>query len=146
MFCAFGRNKIYIYRLLSNYYIKIYAFDMNNCLIEYLISFVCEVIKPNMSCYFQELNLENNQIEFISDRAFAGLNHLRKLCLSHNRLAMLSGGLLGGVSTIIHLDLRSNNLETITYDSVKPIIQNLRNETSHFYITGKLFNYSFLDN
>jgi Leucine-rich repeat (LRR) protein len=89
---------------------------------------------------FQELNLENNQIELISDRAFAGLNHLRKLSLSHNRLAVLSRGLLGGVSTIIHLDLRFNSLETITYDSVQPIIPNLRNESSYFYIAGKNCN------
>ena len=87
----------------------------------------------------QELNLEHNQIELIANRAFAGLNHLRKLTLSHNRLAVLSGGLLGGVPTIIHLDLRSNNLETITYDSVQPIIHNLRNESSYFYIAGKKF-------
>lgn len=88
----------------------------------------------------QELILDSNQIELISDRAFAGLTHLKRLCLSHNRLTSLSPGVLGGVPAINYLDLRSNHLETLTLDSIKPIMTNLYNDTSYFHIEGKCFS------
>ncbi|XP_017779203.1 PREDICTED: connectin-like [Nicrophorus vespilloides] len=87
----------------------------------------------------EELQLESNQIELIADRAFAGLTHLKKLALSNNQLTILSPTLLGGVPGINYLDLRSNNLQTLTLDNVRPIILNLHNDTSQFYLEHNKF-------
>lgn len=90
-------------------------------------------------CVWQALLLDSNQIEMISDRAFAGLTHLKRLSLNENRLTMLNGGMLDGVPAITFLDLRSNELQTLTFDNVRPILHNLYNESSYFLLESKFF-------
>ncbi|KAF5269850.1 hypothetical protein FQA39_LY18897 [Lamprigera yunnana] len=85
----------------------------------------------------KELDLEANQIEFISDRAFAGLTHLWKLNLSYNKLKSLRSTLLDGVPAIMNFDLRHNDLETLTIDNINPILHNFYNESGYFYITNR---------
>lgn len=71
-------------------------------------------------CHFQRL----------SERAFDGLNNLRILNLEHNRLTTLEGGVFSGVPAVTTLNLNHNLLETITYNTVLPIMDNLVNNTS----------------
>lgn len=85
----------------------------------------------------QALLLDSNQIEMISDRAFAGLTQLKRLSLNENRIQMLNGGLLDAVPAITFLDLRSNELQTLTYENVRPILHNLYNETSFFLLESE---------
>lgn len=102
------------------------------------------VLYKDIFFLLQSLLLDSNQIEMISDRAFAGLTHLKRLSLNENRLTMLNSGMLDGVPAITFLDLRSNELQTLTYENVRPIIHNLYNETSYFLLESKflcmLFN------
>lgn len=38
---------------------------------------------------------------------------------------------------IFYLDLRANVLETITKDTIQPLMDNLNNDTTSFYLEGK---------
>ncbi|XP_076299640.1 leucine rich repeat protein connectin [Lasioglossum baleicum] len=84
----------------------------------------------------RELKLDSNTIQIISEKALDGLRNLRKLGLSDNRLTSLKPDFLAGAPGVYFLDLRDNQLRTITFDNIKPIATNLYNSTSHFYITG----------
>lgn len=77
-------------------------------------------------------------LQRLSERAFDGLNNLRILNLEHNRLAVLEGGVFSGVPAVTTLNLNHNLLETLTYNNVLPIMDNLVNNTfSVLSISGK---------
>lgn len=66
----------------------------------------------------------------ISERAFDGLNNLRILNLENNKITMLDGATFSGVPAVTTLNLNNNLLETLTYQNVLPIMDNLVNNTS----------------
>jgi Leucine rich repeat len=73
----------------------------------------------------------------ISERAFDGLNNLQKLNLENNRLKLLERGVFTGAPALIYLNLMKNSLETITYNNILPLMDNLVNNTkSKLDITG----------
>ncbi|KOB65961.1 Uncharacterized protein OBRU01_22002, partial [Operophtera brumata] len=84
----------------------------------------------------QELLLGKNDVRFISERAFDGLSQLRKLSLDENKLASLPSGLFEGVRGLNSLDLRSNELHALTFDNIKPILDNLRPQNSNLLLEG----------
>lgn len=84
----------------------------------------------------QELLLGKNDLRFISERAFDGLSQLRKLSLDDNKLASLPSGLFEGVRGLSSLDLRSNELHALTFDNIKPILDNLRPQNSNLLLEG----------
>ncbi|KAI4497091.1 hypothetical protein M0802_007837 [Mischocyttarus mexicanus] len=86
-----------------------------------------------------ELELDQNSIEYISEKALNGLKKLNKLRLSENKLVGLEADFLSGAPGIYFLDLRDNNLRTMTFNNIKPIVTNLYNSSSHFYLDGKYF-------
>lgn len=65
----------------------------------------------------------------LSERAFDGLNNLRVLNLRNNKLQMLEGGVFTGVPALSSLNLRANLLESLTYDNMLPLMDNLMNNT-----------------
>lgn len=74
----------------------------------------------------------------LSERAFDGLNNLRYLNMRNNKLKLLEGGVFTGVPALNWLDLTANVLESMTYDNVLPLMDNLVNNThSRLDITGK---------
>lgn len=78
----------------------------------------------------------------ISERAFDGLNNLQRLNLENNRLKLLERGIFTGVPALIYLNLMKNSLETITYNNILPLMDNLVNNTNSILdITGALNNY-----
>lgn len=89
-----------------------------------------------------ELLLDNNELEYLSERAFDGLALLQKLSMTGNKLKSINEGLLEGVRGLELLDLRNNEIEYFTYETVKPIIENLKMKTSVLYLSGEfpLFN------
>lgn len=84
----------------------------------------------------QELLLGKNDLKYISERAFDGLSQLRKLSLDDNKLASLPKGLFEGVRGLSSLDLRSNELHALTYDNIKPILDNLKPLNSNLLLEG----------
>ncbi|GBP57536.1 Connectin [Eumeta japonica] len=86
-----------------------------------------------------ELLLGKNDLKFISERAFDGLSLLRKLSLDENKLAALPPGLFEGVRGLTSLDLRSNELYALTFDDIKPILDNLKPQNSHLLLEGNNF-------
>lgn len=85
-----------------------------------------------------ELLLDNNELKYLSQRAFDGLTMLQKLTMTGNKLKSINEGLLEGVRGLELLDLRNNELEFFTYETIKPIIDNLKVKTSVLYLSGKL--------
>ncbi|KAG7301839.1 hypothetical protein JYU34_013227 [Plutella xylostella] len=83
-----------------------------------------------------ELLLDNNELKYLSERAFDGLSLLQKLSMTGNRLKSINEGLLEGVRGLELLDLRNNELEHFTYETLKPIHENLKVKTSVLYLSG----------
>ncbi|XP_029678267.1 connectin-like [Formica exsecta] len=82
-----------------------------------------------------ELELDQNIITYISERAFDGMHNLQKLRLSENLLVKLPQDFLAGAPGVYFLDLRRNYLKTMTFDNIKPIVTNLYDTNSHFYLS-----------
>lgn len=76
----------------------------------------------------------------IAERAFDGLNNLKRLNLESNRLKLLERGLFAPTPGLTYLNLMRNSLETVTLHSIQPLMNNLVNHTSMLLIKG---NFSF---
>ncbi|CAB3247024.1 unnamed protein product [Arctia plantaginis] len=83
-----------------------------------------------------ELLLDNNLLTFVSERAFDGLALLQKLSMTGNQLKAINEGLLEGVRGLELLDLRNNEIEHFTYETIKPILDNLKMKNSVLYLSG----------
>ncbi|KAG6442421.1 connectin [Manduca sexta] len=88
----------------------------------------------------KDLMLDNNAIEYISERAFGGLTQLRKLTLSGNRLTTFYEDILEDMRSLVVLDLRDNMLETITYETVRPVVENDKSTSTAVYLDGNPLN------
>ncbi|CAK1543225.1 unnamed protein product [Leptosia nina] len=84
----------------------------------------------------KELMLDNNAIEYISERAFGGLIQLRKLTLSGNKLTSFYEDVLADIRSLIVLDLRDNLLTTISYETIRPVVENDKALSSVVYLDG----------
>ncbi|XP_050449403.1 connectin [Cataglyphis hispanica] len=82
-----------------------------------------------------ELELDQNAITYISEKAYDGMHSLQKLRLSENLLVKLPQDFLAGAPGVYFLDLRRNYLKTMTFDNIKPIVTNLYDPNSHFYLS-----------
>ncbi|CAB3255962.1 unnamed protein product [Arctia plantaginis] len=87
----------------------------------------------------QELLLGKNDLRYLSERAFDGLSQLRKLSLDDNKLASLPSGLFEGVRGLNSVDLRSNELHALTFDNIKPILDNLKPQNSNLLLEENNF-------
>ncbi|KAG6801062.1 connectin [Apis mellifera caucasica] len=83
-----------------------------------------------------ELELDQNEIKYITEKALDGMRNLKQLTLSENELVTLEPDFLAGAPAVYMLNLRDNKLKTMTFDNIKPIVTNLYNTTSHFYLSG----------
>ncbi|KAI9588132.1 hypothetical protein GQX74_003978 [Glossina fuscipes] len=83
-----------------------------------------------------ELELDDNRIERISERALDGLNNLKTLNLRNNLLKKLDNGLLRGTPALLSINVQSNDLETLTFYTFQPIMDNLVNSSSELLVSG----------
>jgi Leucine rich repeat len=65
------------------------------------------------------------------------LNNLKILNLHSNRLKVLERGLFTGAPAVKTLNLADNLLETLTFNNMLPLMDNLVNHTSVLTITGE---------
>ncbi|KAJ0175990.1 hypothetical protein K1T71_008164 [Dendrolimus kikuchii] len=84
----------------------------------------------------KELMLDNNAIEYVSERAFGGLTQLRKLTLSGNKLTTFYEDILEDIRSLVVLDLRDNLLETIPYETIRPVVENDKSASAAVYLEG----------
>lgn len=91
----------------------------------------------------KELMLDNNAIEFVSERAFGGLAQLRRLTLSGNRIATFYEDILEHITGLVDLDLRDNLLSTISFETIRPFLENDKSSSAAVYLEGEfqLFSY-----
>lgn len=76
----------------------------------------------------------------LSERAFDGLDNLRELNLKRNNLMIIQRNTFTGTPALVSLNLAENQLETLTYGNIFPLMENLMNGTFHLMIEGKFGN------
>lgn len=104
------------------------------------ISNLHKMISKFSELLFHFLLFHLSLLQKISERAFDGLNNLQRLNLENNRLKLLERGIFTGVPALIYLNLMKNSLETITYNNILPLMDNLVNNTNSILdITGALW-------
>ncbi|GBP14360.1 Connectin [Eumeta japonica] len=84
----------------------------------------------------QELYLDKNEIEIIMERGFGGLTQLRKLSLANNKLTSLDDGVLDEIQKLIYLDLRNNDFDTLPYEAIENVVDNMKSNFAVFYLDG----------
>lgn len=87
----------------------------------------------------KELLLDNNAIQYISERSFSGLAQLKKLSLSENKLASFHEDFIdvNNLRNLAVLDLSDNLLETLSYETIRVIVDNDRSPLTALYLDGK---------
>lgn len=73
----------------------------------------------------------------ISERALDGLNTLKTLNLRNNLLKKIDNGLLRGTPALLSINVQANKLETLTFYTFQPIMDNLVNSTSELLVSGE---------
>ncbi|CAG4959552.1 unnamed protein product [Parnassius apollo] len=84
----------------------------------------------------QELYLDSNEIEFISERGFGGLIQLRKLSIADNKLGVIDNNVFGDVKKLNVLDLRNNELETLIEEVMQNVIENFKSNYAFIALGG----------
>ncbi|XP_061717747.1 connectin-like [Cydia pomonella] len=84
----------------------------------------------------KDLMLDNNAIEYVSERAFGGLTQLRKLTLSGNKLTAFYEDILEDIRSLIVLDMRDNLLESMSYETIRPVVENGKSASRAVYLDG----------
>lgn len=85
----------------------------------------------------RQLDLSQNEIEFISETALDGMMNLQKLQLCDNKLVTLEPNFLIGAKGTYMLDLRDNYLKTLAIEHFKPIMKNLYDVKGELYLSGE---------
>lgn len=75
-------------------------------------------------------------LQLISERAFDGLNNLRRLNLRYNRLTTLESGVFTALPVLDWLDVSGNNLETLSQVNFGPILEKLTANASNLIVAG----------
>ncbi|KAL4122431.1 hypothetical protein QTP88_014762 [Uroleucon formosanum] len=81
----------------------------------------------------EELVLEDNVIKKIDGGGFSGLPSLQRLILAENRLTALDDRTFHSLDKLKFIDIRYNNLQTLTFGVVEPILERIRNSTFFFH-------------
>lgn len=66
-----------------------------------------------------------------------GLNNLKTLNLRNNLLKKIDTGLLRGTPALLSINVQANKLETLTFYTFQPIMDNLVNSTSELLVSGE---------
>lgn len=85
------------------------------------------------------LDLQGNSLKYIAPKGFLGLDVLQQLNLQDNKLLALGPEVFMSAPSIHNLDIRANVLETLTLETVLPIMDNLNNDTMLFFVEGNNF-------
>lgn len=79
----------------------------------------------------------SSNLQRISERALDGLNNLKTLNLRNNLLKKIDNGLLRGTPALLSINVQANKLETLTFYTFQPIMDNLVNSTSELLLSGE---------
>lgn len=78
------------------------------------------------------IDLRDNAVTYIDSMAFHGLPNLMTLFLVKNRLVHLHDGMFRSLKRLSYVDLRYNQLETLTEQAIAPILKH--NNRTHIYL------------
>ncbi|KAG7301884.1 hypothetical protein JYU34_013292 [Plutella xylostella] len=87
----------------------------------------------------KELALDNNAIEYISERSFGGLTQLKKLTLSGNKLTAFYEDIIEDIRSLLILDLSDNLLETMSYETIRSVVESDQLPSTAIYLDGNPF-------
>lgn len=105
-------------------------------------SFLTEFPRKLIKNLIKNLNFSLLILQRISERALDGLNNLKTLNLRNNLLKKIDNGLLRGTPALLSINVQANKLETLTFYTFQPIMDNLVNSTSELLLSGELPNCS----
>ncbi|XP_075706876.1 nyctalopin [Rhinoderma darwinii] len=99
---------------------------------------------PNeFPCEASFINLDKNNIKFLSERAFGTLPSLKTLSLSHNNISFITPGAFKGLPNLIELKMAHNDyiryLHTQTFSALKKLIKLDLADCNLFNIPDRLF-------
>ncbi|XP_073422174.1 nyctalopin [Dendrobates tinctorius] len=99
---------------------------------------------PNeFPCEASFINLDKNNIKFLSERAFGTLPSLKLLSLSHNNISFITPGAFKGLPNLIELKMAHNEyiryLHTQTFSASKKLIKLDLADCNLFNIPDRLF-------
>ncbi|XP_071989252.1 nyctalopin [Engystomops pustulosus] len=99
---------------------------------------------PNeFPCEASFINLDKNNIKFLSERAFGTLPSLKSLSLSHNNISFITPGAFKGLPNLIELKMAHNEyiryLHTRTFSALKKLMKLDLADCNLFNIPDRLF-------
>ncbi|XP_053561255.1 nyctalopin [Bombina bombina] len=100
-------------------------------------------IPKGFPCEASFINLDKNNIKFLSERAFGTLPSLKSLSLSHNNISFITPGAFKGLPNLIELRMAHNDylryLHTRTYSALKKLIKLDLADCNLFNIPDRIF-------
>ncbi|XP_034042616.1 nyctalopin [Thalassophryne amazonica] len=94
-------------------------------------------------CEASSINLDKNQLKFLSERAFGTLPSLRSLSLDHNNISFITPGAFKGLPNLVELKLAHNEyisyLHTRTFTGLKKLVRLDLSDCRLFTIPDRLF-------
>ncbi|XP_040194024.1 nyctalopin [Rana temporaria] len=99
---------------------------------------------PNeFPCEASFINLDKNNIKFLSERAFGTLPSLKCLSLSHNNISFITPGAFKGLPNLIELKMAHNDyiryLHTRTFSALKKLVKLHLADCNLFNIPDRIF-------
>lgn len=94
-------------------------------------------------CEASAINLDKNNLKFLSERAFGTLPSLKSLSLDHNNISFITPGAFKGLSNLIELKMAHNEyisyLHTRTFTGLKRLVRLDLSDCNLFNIPDRIF-------
>ncbi|KAK6485478.1 nyctalopin, partial [Huso huso] len=94
-------------------------------------------------CEAVSINLDKNNIKFLSERAFGNLPSLRYLSLDHNNISFITPGAFKGLPNLVELKMAHNEyiryLHTRTFTALKRLVKLDLSDSNLFNMPDRIF-------
>ncbi|XP_039602413.1 nyctalopin [Polypterus senegalus] len=100
-------------------------------------------IPREFPCETSSINLDKNNIKFLSEKAFGTLPSLRSLSLAHNNISFITPGAFKGLPNLLELKMAHNDyiryLHTRTFTALKRLVRLDLSDCNLFNMPDRIF-------